>query len=210
MKKTALLIASLLLWTAAVAAQSNSQNANKNKKTPEPITTQGTPALTTRDSEGNMSGDDARIAREVRHQLLLLPYYGVFDDLAYKVENGNVTLYGYVVRPTTKSDAENVVKKIEGVKSVTNNIEVAPTSPMDDQVRRAVYRSIFGRVGLDRYAFQAIPSIHILVKNGHVTLTGVVDNEMDKNLAGMQANSVPGVFSVTNNLVVAGGERSSK
>ena len=144
-----------------------------------------------------------RITREVRHELVMLPYYGVFDDLSYRVDGSTVTLMGSVTRPTLKSSAENVVKKIEGVSSVKNEIEVLPLSPNDDRVRRAVARAIYGRGQLaTRYGFQAVPSIHIIVKNGNVTLTGVVINEGDKNIAGIQANGVPGVFSVTNNLRV--------
>jgi hyperosmotically inducible protein len=143
------------------------------------------------------------LTQEVRHQLVLLPYYSVFDNLAYKVEGSKVTLIGQVVRPTLKSDAENVVKKIEGVSGVDNQIEVLPVSPMDDQIRRATYRTIYGDPALSRYGFQAVPSIHIIVKNGNVILEGVVDNEGDKNLAGLRANSVPNVFSVKNNLNVA-------
>lgn len=144
------------------------------------------------------------LVREVRHQLVLLPYYSVFDNLAFKVEGSKVTLIGQVVRPTLKSDAEAVVKKIEGVSSVVNEIEVLPVSTMDDQTRRAIFRAIYGDAGLSRYGFQAVPSIHIIVKNGNVTLEGVVDSEADKNLAGLRANGVPNVFSVKNNLVAAG------
>jgi len=143
------------------------------------------------------------LIREVRHQLILLPYYSVFDNLSFRVEGDTVILEGQVVRPTLKSDAEGVVKNIEGVGRVLNNIEVLPLSPMDDQIRKAVYRAIFSEPGLSRYAESAVPSIHIIVKNGRVTLEGVVDNEADKNLANVRANEVPGVFSVTNNLVVA-------
>ena len=146
--------------------------------------------------------EESRIAREVRHELVTLPYYGVFDNLAYKVDGGNVTLYGQVTRPTLKSDAERVVKKIEGVQNVTNNIEVLPLSPNDDRIRLAVYRAIYGQPGLDLYALRAVPTIHIIVKNGNVTLVGVVANEGDKNRAGIAANGVPGVFSVKNELVV--------
>jgi hyperosmotically inducible protein len=141
--------------------------------------------------------------KEVRHQLVMLPWYSVFDNLAYQVEGDKVILYGQVTRPTLKSDAEAAVKDIEGVSSVVNNIEVLPPSPMDDQLRRAVYRAIYGDSGLSRYSIQAVPSIHIIVKNGNVTLEGVVDNETDKNLAYMRASQVPNVFSVKNNLVVA-------
>jgi hyperosmotically inducible protein len=142
------------------------------------------------------------LMKEVRHQLVLLPYYSVFDNLAYKIEGSKVTLIGQVVRPTLKSDAENVVKKVEGVSSVDNQIEVLPVSPMDDRIRRAAYRAIYGDPAFTRYGFQAVPSIHIIVKNGNITLEGVVDSEGDKNLAGIRANGVPNVFSVKNNLVV--------
>jgi hyperosmotically inducible protein len=144
-----------------------------------------------------------KLAKEVRHQLVMLPWYSVFDNLAYKMEGDKVILSGQVTRPTLKSDAEGAVKSIEGVASVVNNIEVLPLSPLDDQLRRAVYRAIYGDVGLSRYSVQAVPSIHIIVKNGNVTLEGVVDNETDKNLANLRASGVPNVFSVKNNLVVA-------
>lgn len=148
-----------------------------------------------------------QLKREVRHQLVMLPYYSVFDNLAYRVEGDKVILEGQVVRPTLKSDAEAVVKSIEGVSSVVNHIEVLPLSPMDDQSRRALYRVIYGEPSLSRYGFAAVASIHIIVKNGNVTLEGVVDNDTDKNLAGLRANQVPNVFSVKNNLQVAGGGR---
>jgi len=144
-----------------------------------------------------------RIIKEVRHELVMLPYYGVFDNLAYKVDpDGTVTLFGQVSRPTLKSDAESVVKKIEGVEKVVNNIEVLPPSPNDDRIRRATYRAIYGNSTLSQYQLRAVPPIHIIVKNGHVTLEGVVARKMDKQIAGMQANQVQGVFSVTNNLRV--------
>jgi BON domain len=144
-----------------------------------------------------------RVYKEVRHELVMLPFYGVFDNLAYKVDpDGTVTLLGQVTRPTLKSDAENAVKRIEGVTKVVNNIEVLPTSPMDDQIRRATYRAIYGNSVLSPYQLRAVPPIHIIVKNGHITLEGTVARQMDKQIAGVQANSVPGVFSVTNNLIV--------
>ncbi len=145
----------------------------------------------------------ARIQREVRHELLMLPYLDVFDNLAYKVDGYNVTLIGQVTRPTLKSDAENVVKKIEGVEKVDNQIEVLPPSPMDDQLRRRLYRAIYGFPSLQRYAMGVQQPIRIIVKGGHVTLEGVVDSEADKNAAGIRAKSVSGVFSVTNNLQVS-------
>src|SRR6266446_9636636 len=148
------------------------------------------------------------LVKEVRHQLLLLPYYSVFDNLLYKVDGDKVTLLGQVVRPTLKSDAERAVKDIEGVSSVDNQIQVLPTSPMDDQLRRAVYRALYGDTALSRYGMSALPSIHIIVNNGHVTLEGVVDSEADKTLANIRANGVPNVFSVTNNLVVGSGDKT--
>jgi hyperosmotically inducible periplasmic protein len=144
-----------------------------------------------------------RVSREVRHELVMLPYYGVFDNLAYRVNGGNVELFGQVTNPTLKSDAEGAVKHIEGVTHVDNKIEVLPLSPMDNQSRIAEYRAIYGHPGLDRYAMQAVPSIHIIVSNGKVTLEGVVDTQTDKDLAALQAKTVAGVFSVTNNLQVS-------
>jgi len=144
-----------------------------------------------------------KLKKEVRHQLVMLPWYSVFDNLAYQVEGDKVTLYGQVTRPSLKSDAESAVKSVEGVTTVVNNIEVLPPSPMDDQLRRALFRAIYGEGGLPRYAVQAVPSIHIIVKNGNVTLEGAVDSEADKNLAGIRANQVPNVFSVKNNLIIS-------
>ena len=144
-----------------------------------------------------------RIQKEVRHELILLPYYGVFDNLAFQVSgDGVVTLIGQVVQPTIKSDAENVVKKVEGVEKVVNNIEVLPASPNDDRIRRATYRSIYSNSVLSQYSLRAVPPIHIVVNRGHITLEGVVARQMDKQVAEIQAKSVPGAFSVTNNLRV--------
>jgi hyperosmotically inducible protein len=150
---------------------------------------------------GSSKGED-RLVKEVRHHLVTLPYYSVFDNLAYKVDGNTVTLYGEVTRPTLKSDAEKSVKEIEGVEKVINNIEVLPLSPNDDTIRRAVYRAIYSQPGLDMYSLRAVPTIHIIVKNGNVTLEGAVANEADKQRAGIAANGVPGVFSVKNNLQV--------
>jgi hyperosmotically inducible protein len=146
---------------------------------------------------------EERIKKEVRHELVMLPFLTVFDNLAYKVDGYNVTLMGQVTRPTLKSDAENVVKHIEGVEKVDNQIEVLPLSPMDNQLRRRLYRAIYGYPTLQKYDMPTIKPIRIIVKNGHATLEGVVDSEADKNLAGLRANGVPGLFSVANNLVVA-------
>jgi hyperosmotically inducible protein len=132
----------------------------------------------------------------------MLPYFGVFDSIAFKVEGSTVTLLGQVVRPSLKSDAENALKHIEGVEKVDNQIEVLPPSPMDDGLRIRLYREIYGYPALEKYALGVQKPIRIIVKNGRVTLEGVVDSEGDKNLAGMRANTVPGIFQVTNNLQV--------
>lgn len=144
----------------------------------------------------------ARLEREVRHELVMLPYYGVFDNLAFRVDGNTVILLGQVTRPTLKSDAEGAVRSIEGVERVVNNIDVLPLSPNDDRIRLAEYRAIYGQSSLNRYALQAVPPIHIIVNSGNVTLEGVVANDADKHLAYIQARSVPGVFSVTNHLRV--------
>jgi hyperosmotically inducible periplasmic protein len=148
---------------------------------------------------------EERITREVRHELLMLPYFGVFDYIAYKVDGGTVTLLGQVVRPSLKSDAENVVKRIEGVNRVENQIEVLPPSPQDDRLRMALFHAIYGYPALQRYELGVLKPIRIVVKSGRVTLEGVVDSEADKNIANVRANSVPGIFSVTNNLQVVKG-----
>lgn len=147
-----------------------------------------------------------RIVREVRHELVTLPYYGVFDWLEYEVQNdGTVILRGEVVRPTTKSDAEGRVKEIDGVRSVINQIEVLPVSPADDRSRRALYRAIYNfNSPLFRYATQSVPPIHLIVKRGHATLKGVVANRGDAQLAYARARGVPGLFSVKNELIVEG------
>jgi hyperosmotically inducible protein len=143
-----------------------------------------------------------RIIREVRHELLMLPYFGVFDNIAFKVDGYNVTLLGQVARPSLRSDAESAVKHIEGVEKIDNQIEVLPPSTADDRLRLALYRAIYDYPGLEKYALGVQKPIRIIVKNGHVTLEGVVDNNADKNLAGLRANGVSGSFSVTNNLQV--------
>jgi hyperosmotically inducible protein len=149
---------------------------------------------------------DPQLSKRVRKELVTLPYYGVFDNLAYSINGGNVTLYGQVVRSSTSSDAERRVKRIPGVTDVVNNIKVLPLSRFDDNIRVATYRSIARMGGLYRYLQGANPSLHIVVDRGHVTLEGVVSGKNDRNLAYMAANRVPGVFSVTNNLRVEGSE----
>jgi hyperosmotically inducible periplasmic protein len=142
--------------------------------------------------------------KEVRHELVMLPYYSLFDWLQFEVKSDDsVILMGQVTRPTLKSDAENVVKKIEGVTKVVNQIEVLPPSPNDDRIRRAVYRVLFSSNSpLFRYSLGSVPPIHIIVKNGNVTLKGVVSNQSDSNIANIKANGVSGVFSVKNELLV--------
>lgn len=143
-----------------------------------------------------------RIEREVRHELVMLPQFSIFDNLAYKVEGGTVTLTGQVKNAVLKDSAEKAVKGIEGVDRVDNQIEILPPSPNDDRIRILVARAIFNEPSLFRYSMGAVPPIHIIVNRGHVTLEGVVDKQTDKNVAGIRANGVPGVFSVTNNLRV--------
>ncbi len=150
----------------------------------------------------NASEDTAKTIKKIRKELVTLPFYSVFDNLAFKYEEGVVTLYGQVSRPTLRKDAERVVERVAGVDQVVNHIEVLPLSNFDDQIRVAVYRAIYRQPGIDRLALQAVPSIHIIVRNGNVTLEGVVPNKSDATRAFIAANSVPNVFSVTNNLRV--------
>ena len=147
-----------------------------------------------------------RIVKEVRHEIIMLPYFGVFDDIKFSVKGYDVTLMGQVTNPTLKQDAGNAVKHIEGVEKVDNQIEVLPVSSMDDGLRLQLYRAIYGFPALEKYAMPVIKPIRIIVKNGNVTLEGVVDNQADKDMANLRANGVSGVFSVTNNLVVVKGK----
>ena len=180
--KAKLFVLPAVLFLTAAWAQQNTQAVQKDNAVPQAA--------------------EQRIQKEVRHQLLMLPYLSVFDNMSYKVDGYNVTLMGQVTNPTLKSDAGNVVKQIEGVEKVDNQIEVLPVSPMDNQLRRKLYFAIYGFTSLQKYDMPVIKPIRIIVKNGHVTLEGVVDNEADKNMANIRANGVPGVFSVKNNLRV--------
>lgn len=170
--------------------------------------------------------DLLRIATEVRKQIVTLPQYGVFDNINFAIKGSTVILRGQASRPTLKSGIENVVKRIKGVESVENEIEVLPVSTNDDNIRAATYASIYRYPPLQRYTSNrgnpraggpsiarmaggitndppiGFHAIHIIVKNGNVTLTGVVDSDSDLALAEMRANSVPGVFSVENDLQV--------
>jgi len=158
--------------------------------------------------------NESELAKQIRHNLLMLPYYSIFDDLAFKLDGTVVTLEGACPPEAPwdiKSAAERAVRKVPGVTQVINNIKLLPLSSMDWQIRRAMVRKIYGNgsIGM-RYGYQALPSIHIIVDNGHVTLEGVVDNQFDKQLIGTLANTVPYVFSVTNNLVVQNEGNSDK
>jgi hyperosmotically inducible protein len=200
MERSALL--SFLAAGALALAGCGGSNNSSAMRTPAAPNALGTPVGQTANAANmNTMGQD-RIAREVRHELVMLPYYGVFDDLSYRVDGGTVTLMGDVTRPTLKSDAQNVVKHIEGVTQVDNQIRVLPLSANDDHIRVATYRAIYSQPGLDRYALQAVPPIHIIVANGNVTLRGVVASQADKDMAGLRANGVSGVFGVKNELQV--------
>jgi hyperosmotically inducible protein len=149
-----------------------------------------------------------RLVREIRHELRMLPYYGVYDWLEFEIQPDNtVVLRGQVVRPTTKSDAEGRVKDVDGVAKVNNQIEVLPLSPSDDRLRGALYRAIYNfNSPLFRYATQSVPPIHLIVNRGHATLKGVVANKGDAQLAYIRARGVPGLFSVKNELIIEGEE----
>lgn len=142
----------------------------------------------------------SRLERQVRHEIVMLPYLSIFDNISFRVDGSKVTLMGHVTRPTLKSGAERVVKNIENVQEVENKIDVLPVSPNDDRIRQAVARAIYYHPTFTRYSFQAVPPIHIIVENGDVTLEGYVASKAEKDIAGIQANGVAGVFSVTNNL----------
>jgi hyperosmotically inducible protein len=190
----AMLMGAGLAVEAAGAVQSSS---NQTVQTPPSSASQAQPA-----SERLSPEVQQRLIEQVRHQLVMLPYYSVYDNLSYQVNGRTVTLDGQVVKQVTRSDAENAVKHIEGVDKVVNNIEVLPPSPMDDRIRQRVYDAIYNYGPLFKYRGGAVPPIHIIVKGGRVTLDGVVDSEVDKNLAGMRANQVPGTFEIINNLRV--------
>ena len=163
-----------------------------------------------RDPAGSNKGP-LSLTDQVRHELVMLPYFGVFDHLGFAIQDSNtVVLTGQVVRPILKSDAEAAVRRIQGISKVVNNIEVLPLSPFDDAIRLRTYRAIFSRPGFEKYANQAVSPIRIIVKNGNITLEGVVGNQMDKTMAWMAARFVPGAFSVTDNLTVASSSGASR
>ncbi len=145
---------------------------------------------------------EQRLSGEVRHALVMIPELTIFDNLSYRIDGDTVTLSGQVRDAFIKSEAQSRVKRLEGVQSVNNQIEVLPASFNDDRVRRQVARAVFGDGRLSTYSIQPVPPIHIIVKNGHVDLEGVVRTQTDKDTAFIRANGVPGVFSVDNNLQV--------
>jgi hyperosmotically inducible protein len=199
----------LLSWSIAALAQNQPGTALPSPASENaPVITITGPVVADYGKEltGGNSAED-KIAKEVRHELLMLPYYSLFDDLGYSVQGRTVTLTGVLTsqHAVTKKDAEIAVKRIEGVENVVNNIQVLPPSPLDDRIRERTYKSLTRTGGLSRYFWEAAPSIHIIVRNGHVTLAGFVLNEMDKNMAGIAAKTVPGAFSVTNDLRVVKG-----
>lgn len=153
--------------------------------------------------KGAQASGYEQMSKKIHKELVTLPWYGVFDNLAYQIDGSTVTLYGQVVQPTTRKDAERRVAKVAGVERVVNNIQVLPLSQFDDSIRVSTYRALFGwNSPLFRYGRGTNPSIHIVVDGGHVSLEGVVSTEGDRRLANMLVNQVPGVFSVTNNLTV--------
>lgn len=208
MRITTLLIL-LLTWSMTVVAQNQPGSATNSQASENaPVITVPGPVVA--DYGKNVSGGNSvedKIAKEVRHELLMLPYYSLFDDLGYTVQGRTVTLTGSLTSQDaiTKNDAEIAVKKIEGVEKVVNNIDVLPPSGADDAVRHRTYEKLMRTGGLSRYFWEAAPSIHIIVRNQRVTLAGFVISEMDKNMAGIAAKTVPGVFEVTNNLRVVKG-----
>jgi len=191
-----LVVMSLAVAAAAQAAQPPTSNQSVSNQ-------QASGAQSRAPNETLSPAAQAKLIEKVRHALLLLPYFGVFDNIAFQLQGRTVILQGQVVQSILKPDAEKAVKKVEGVEKVVNNIEVLPPSPMDEQIRHRVYRAIYSYGPLFKYSNNKVnPPIRIIVKNARVTLEGVVDTETDKNLCTMRVNQVPSVLSVTNNLRV--------
>lgn len=207
-RKTPGMVFLVLMYLAGLGLAQQAQPAQSNDQS-----VQSPPAGAAQPQGANEAlspESEDRLIKEVRHELIMLPYYGVFDNLGFRVNGRTIILEGQVVQPALKSDAGRAVKRIEGVEKVVNNLEVLPPSPMDDRIRRAVYQSIYSYGPLFKYGHMAVPPIHIIVKNGRVTLEGVVDSESDKTLAGMRANQVPGTFQITNNLRVVNSSNQGK
>ena len=153
-------------------------------------------------ANANLPQNDSDIANNVRHEIVMYPYYTLWDDISFRVANGSVDLAGAVTQPYKKDEIERRVEKVAGVTSVTDEIKVLPLSSMDDRLRQQVANAIYRDPMLAHYATMAVPPIHIIVENGRVTLTGVVSSDMEKQIAGMRATSSLSLGQVTNNLVV--------
>jgi hyperosmotically inducible protein len=163
---------------------------------------QASPKATSSDDTRLEQRLEQRLSGEVRHELNMIPQFTVFDNLAYRVDGGTVTLFGQVRDAIVKDSAEARVKHLEGVERVDNRIEILPASFNDDRIRRRVALAVFNDSRLFNYGIQSVPPIHIIVKNGHVNLVGMVRTQADKDDAFIRANGVSGVFSVENNLQV--------
>jgi hyperosmotically inducible periplasmic protein len=192
-----LLVSPVFARKAAPQSDKASAAATAQAQSPDAI-----PALPARKPKNAPANDEDRISREVRHELVMQPYYTLWDWLAFRVNGNTVELVGDANSNGLKRDAVNSVKHIEGVEKVIDHINQLPPSPMDDRIRHQVARAIFNWGGLSRYSWSAVPSIHIIVSGGRVRLEGIVDSQGDKDAAGLRANGVSGVFQVTNNLLV--------
>ncbi|HEX8926304.1 MAG TPA: BON domain-containing protein [Terriglobales bacterium] len=204
----AVLVAMVLAMAVATTSTAFAQAPPQAMASPAP--TPLIPALPAYSPKTAPVNEQDRIAREVRHELVMLNWYTIWDFLAFRVNGNTVELYGDVVQPVLKSDAENAVKHIEGVEKVVNHINVLTPFPSDERIRRAVANRIFSFGGLSQYSWSAVPSLHIIVGGGHVKLEGVVDSQADKDAAGIQAGGVPGVFDVKNELIVASNNTKKK
>lgn len=203
-----LLALALLLASPLIAQNANQITNQRNDPAPAAMATaqapepEAIPALPVHKPKNAPASEEDRISREVRHELVMQPYYTLWDWLAYRVSGSTVELVGDTRSPGLKRDALNSVKHIEGVEKVIDHVNELPPSPMDDRIRHQVAHAIFNWGGLSRYSWSAVPSIHIIVKGGRVRLEGIVDSQQDKDAAGLRANGVPGVFQVTNDLRV--------
>jgi hyperosmotically inducible protein len=196
----AMVVVLAVSWAVAARAQGTQQ----------PASNQAANGMQPQGSEEAVSPEvQAKLVQGIRRAILTLPYYGVFDNLAFRLQGRTVILEGQVLRPSLKPDAERAVKKVEGVDKVINNIEVLPPGQIDESIRQAVYKAIYGYGPLFKYSNDKVnPPIHIIVRNARVTLEGVVDTETDKGLCTLRANQVSSVLSVTNNLRVLGPSKS--
>jgi hyperosmotically inducible protein len=202
-EKLCFLLLALSLALPAFASSAAPQDAKTSVATaPQGQNADAIPALPAHKSKAVPADEEDRISREVRHELVMQPYYTLWDWLAYRVNGTTVELLGDALNPSLSNDAANSVKHIEGVEKVINHINQLPPSPMDDRIRQEVARAIFSFGSLSRYSWSAVPSIHIIVQGGHVRLEGIVDSKEDKDAAYIRANGVPGTFQVVNNLRV--------